>query len=71
MSNPFCVIMDKKGSDDLWLKKRNKKERISIKLKLTLSHILIGVMPMLVVVILLLNIAKGVIMDEVEYAITF
>jgi len=50
------------------IKTKTKKERMPIKFKLTMSHILIGVIPMLIVVILLLSTAKGIIIDEVKVA---
>jgi len=46
--------------------KRVRHERFSIKLKLILSHILIGVVPMLFVVFLVLSIAKEGILSGVE-----
>ncbi len=43
-----------------------KHEKVSIKLKLILSHIVIGIVPMLIVVILILNNAEAGIIEEVE-----
>jgi len=45
-----------------------RKEHISIKLKLGISHILIGAIPMLIVVLLVLSIAQKGIIKEVERA---
>lgn len=46
----------------------HKKERISIKIKLTLSHVLIFLIPVIIIVQLMFTTAKQVVLNEVESA---
>lgn len=58
--------IQKKGKEKI--KDKVIKDRVSIKLKLIVSHIAIGVLPMLLVVLLILNNADKGIIEEVEQA---
>lgn len=64
--------MTKKGNNVLGFHKNKQndhlKEHISIKTKLIISHILIGIIPLLVVVLLVLSMAKGNILEQVRKA---
>lgn len=61
--------VQKKNQDHLLSKQfKHKHERISIKLKLTLSHVLIFLIPVIIIVSLMFTTSKSIVLNEVESA---